>query len=94
MVPGTAFSFDHRGKIKRELTHVRRIIGISTYGSPRTYVAAINDNGRRILTRALRLTCGIGTRTTWIPFYAIDTATDEQRGEFLTSVEARLGRLT
>jgi putative NADPH-quinone reductase len=94
MVPGTAFEFDHRGKIRSRLSHVRRIVGISTYGSPRPYVAAINDNGRRILTRALRLTCGVTTRTTWIPFYAIDTATDAQRAEFLTSVEVRLERLT
>jgi putative NADPH-quinone reductase len=94
MVPGTAFSFDERGSIRRELTQVRRIVGISTYGSPRPYVAAINDNGRRVLTRALRLTCGIRTRTTWIPFYAIDTATDAQRAEFLSAIDLRLARLT
>ena len=56
MVPGVGFRFDERtGKVKPGLGHVRRIVGISTYGSPRSYVLAVNDNGRRILTRALRV---------------------------------------
>lgn len=49
MVPGVAFVFDDSGKVQKALTHVRRIVGISTYGSPRMYVRAINDNGRRAL---------------------------------------------
>ncbi len=60
MVPGVGFRFDERsGKIRPGLTNVRRLIGISTYGSPRWYVRAVNDNGRRTLLRALRLACGV-----------------------------------
>ena len=67
MVPGVGFRFDERtGKVKPGLGHVRRIVGISTYGSPRSHVLAVNDNGRRILTRALRMSCGLRTRTTWL----------------------------
>ena len=44
------------------LSHIRRIVGISTYGSPWSYVKLMNDNGRRILTRALRMSCGWRTR--------------------------------
>src|SRR6187431_2213892 len=59
MVPGVSFRFDERtGKVKPALGNVRTIVGISTYGSPRTYVWLTNDNGRRILTRALRMSCG------------------------------------
>ena len=57
-VPGVAFDFDDNGKVRPGLTHIRRIVGISTYGSPWTYVKLVNDNGRRMLTRALRLNCG------------------------------------
>ena len=42
MVPGLAFVFDDQHKVRPGLTHVRRIVGISTYGSPRTYVRLIN----------------------------------------------------
>ena len=59
MVPGVGFVFEERtGKVRPGLRQVRRIVGISTYGSPRWHVAALTDGGRRILTRALRLSCG------------------------------------
>ncbi len=93
MVPGVAFVFDDAGKVQSALTHVRRIVGISTYGSPRMYVRAINDNGRRTLTRALRLTCGLRTRCRWLGLYAIDTATAAERTAFLGRVERRMRSL-
>lgn len=91
MVPGVGFTFDERtGKVRPGLTHVRRIVGISTYGSPRAYVKLMNDNGRRIVTRALRMSCGWRTRTTWLALYAIDTATDEDRRRHLARIESRM----
>ncbi len=93
MVPGVAFVFDADGKVRPGLKSVRRIVGISTYGSPRGHVKAINDNGRRILLRALRLNTGLRTRRTWLPLYGMDATTETQRGEFLTSVEKRMAAL-
>ncbi len=87
MVPGVGFRFDERGKVQPGLGHVRRIVGISTYGSPRAAVLAVNDNGRRILTRALRMSCGWHTRTTWLGLYAIDTSTAAERIDFAALVE-------
>src|SRR5215203_5587926 len=53
MVPGVSFRFDERtGKVQPALGNVRVIVGISTYGSRRGDVRLMNDNGRRILTRA------------------------------------------
>ena len=94
MVPGVGFVFDESGKVRPGLTHVRRIVGISTYGSPRRYVTSINDNGRRTLTRALRMTCGVRTtRCRWLGLYKIDTATADQRDAFLERVEKRMRSL-
>ena len=93
MVPGVAFVFNDKGKVRPGLGNVRRIVGISTYGSPRSYVRVINDNGRRTLTRALRLNTGIRTRTSWLGLYAIDSATCAQRSEFLDSVEQKMRSL-
>lgn len=95
LVPGVGFRFDERGKVRPGLTNVRHLVGISTYGSPRRYVRAINDNGRRTITRALRMSCGRRTRTAWLGLYSIDTSTAQQRAAFLDRVEhllARLGR--
>lgn len=93
MVPGVSFVFNDAGKVRPGLTTVQRIVGISCYGSPRPYVKAINDNGRRILLRALRLNTGVRTRRTWLPFYAIDSSTPEQRSAFLRTVEAKMASL-
>ena len=93
MVPGVSFVFNEAGKVRPGLTSVRRIVGISCYGSPRPYVKAINDNGRRILMRALRLNTGWRTRSTWLAFYAIDSSTAERRSAFMARVETTMAAL-
>jgi NAD(P)H dehydrogenase (quinone) len=93
MVPGVGFVFDRRQKVRPGLTNIRRIVGISTYGSPWPFVKAVNDNGRRILLRALRLSTGWRTRSTWLGLYALDTATDDERRAFLDRCDTVLGSL-
>lgn len=93
-VPGVSFRFDERtGKARPALTNVSRIVGVSAYGSPRWYVRLVNDNGRRTLLRALRLSCGWRVRTAWHGFYSIDTATDADRIAFGERVESAMERL-
>lgn len=94
LVPGIGFRFDERtGKIRPGLTNVQRLIGISTYGSPRWYVRAVNDNGRRTLTRALRLSCGWQVSKRWFAMYGIDTTEPSQRSEFAARVEREMSEL-
>lgn len=94
MVPGVGFEFDDRtGKVRPGLGHVRRIIGVTTWGSPRRAALVTNDNGRRILSRALRMSCGWRTRTTWIALYGTDTSTDDDRRAFLETVTRRTAAL-
>lgn len=102
--PGVAFRFDHRGRIRPGATHIRRVIGISTYGSPWLYVRLVNDNGRRTISRALRPACGLRTRVDWCALYEMDTVDTEKGAAFLDRVEqmlrspgglrSRLGRKT
>jgi len=93
MVPGVAFVFDAEGKVRPGLQRVRRIVGISSYGSPRRSVKLVNDNGRRILLRALRLNTGWRTRTTWLGLYAVDSSTADDRATFIARIEHRLAAL-
>lgn len=91
MVPGVAFRLDG-GRVRPALVHVHRIVTVSTYGSPWSYVKAINDNGRRTLQRALRLSAGRRTRRTHLGLYKMDVRTDSDRREFLERVEKVLSR--
>ncbi len=94
MVPGVGFVFDENtAAVRPGLTNVRRIIGISTYGSPRRYVRLVNDNGRRTLTRALRISCGLRTRVRWYGHYGVDTSSVTDRSAFADSVERAMRSL-
>jgi NAD(P)H dehydrogenase (quinone) len=93
LVPGVSFTFDASGKVRPGMQHVRRIVGISTYGSPWTYVKLMTDGGRRMITRALRMSCGLRTPTTWLGLYSVDTAGPEERKAFIDRVEHRLAHL-
>ena len=89
-VLGVAFRFNDRGKIRPNLQNVRHIIGVSTYGSPWRYVKLINDNGRRTLTRAIRMSTGLRTRTMWRGIYALDTCTQSQREKFIADTAQKI----
>jgi len=93
MIPGVAFSLDARAKVRPGLTHVRRIVAVSTYGSPWRYVRFVNDNGRRILFRALRMSTGWRARTSFVGLYSMDTATASDRERHLARVAEVMGSL-
>jgi len=93
MVPGVGFVLDENQRVRRGLKHVRRIVGISTYGSPRSYVKALHDNGRRTLMRALRFNTAILTRRTWLALYQLDNCSAAKRDAFLKRVERRMQSL-
>jgi putative NADPH-quinone reductase len=92
-VPGVGFSFDEHGKLQRGLPNLKRLVGISTYGSPWLYVKLINDNGRRLISRTLRINTGWFSRTKWLGFYSTDSSTLEDRERFLHKVEKAMVRL-
>ena len=89
-VLGVAFRFNKNSKIRPNLHNVRHIIGVSTYGSPWRYVKLVNDNGRRTLTRAIRMSTGLRTRTMWCGIYALDTCTQQQREKFIANTTQKI----
>ena len=92
-VPGVGFSFDEKGRLRRGLGNLHRLVGISTYGSPWMYIKLINDNGRRLISRTLRINTGWFRRTKWLGFYSTDSSTLEDRDRFLQRVERTMKRL-
>lgn len=95
MVMGVAFTLDERTRLVRPgLGHIRHLVGISTYGSPRWYVKLVNDNGRRTVTRTLRLSTGGKARTAWLPLYSLDGQTAQGRRAFLNRVRVAMEKLS
>jgi putative NADPH-quinone reductase len=93
MVPGVSFVFDDQHRVRRGLTNVTRIVGISTYAAPRSTVHLINDNGRRTVVRALRLCTGLRTRATWLALYHLPRTSEGDRAAFLRRVERTMAKL-
>jgi len=94
MLPGVAFRFHERtGKVRPALGNIRRIIGISTYGSSRRNVMSVNDSGRRTIARAFRVNTGVGTRTRWFGLYDVGSSTESQRTEFAARVQREMADL-
>ncbi len=94
-VPGVSFSLNAQTKkVAPGLLHIRRIVGITTYGSKRLTMRLFNDSGRRIVMRCVRLLSpSLRTKTTWLGLYGMDDATDVDRQEFLEKVSVAMGDL-
>jgi putative NADPH-quinone reductase len=77
-------------RLRGRLHNVRRLVAITSHGSSKLINALEGEVGKRMVTRTLRSLCHPLTRTTWLAFYGIDTAPEEQRQRFLAKVERRL----
>ncbi len=93
MVPGVAFEFDARGRVKPALTDVKRIIGVTSYGSPRWKMTLVGDGGRRTLLRALRMNVPHRVDRVWLGIHSLDTSSPQQREAFVRRVDERLRSL-
>lgn len=91
--PGVAFTLNKRNRVRPALQNLRRIITVTTFGSPWMYVKAMNDNGSRIFIRSLRLSCVHRVRTLRLSYYRMDRSTPESRAAFLSSVEKKMAQL-
>ena len=93
-VAGVAWSMDE-GTTKPAplLRNVRRIVAVTTHGSPKWLNALEGESGKRTLFRAIRAMCSRRTRTTWCAMYGVDRADESTRAAFLDKVERTLASL-
>lgn len=93
-VNGVAWTLpDGADRLRPRLRNVRRLVAVTTHGSPKYINAIEGEGGKRTMTRSLRLMCHPLARTTWLACYGIDTASPARRAAFLARVERRMRRL-
>lgn len=80
-------------RLRPRLRNVRRLVAVTTHGSPKYVNAIEGEGGKRTLTRSLRSMCHPLARTTWLALYGIDNASEQRRLAFLDRVERRIARL-
>jgi len=93
MLPGVAFSVSPKGRLRGELRQVRHVIGVTTYGSPRSYRWFVGDGGRRSI-RSVRANCGLRCRMRWLSLDTLDGRPDSDRRAFLDQVEQQMADLS
>jgi NAD(P)H dehydrogenase (quinone) len=92
LVPGLTWEFPSKTGsagalgLVPNLTNIERIVGISTYGANQTLVALAGDNGRCMISNAVRHSVCPNASVMWMGLYGVDTATSEQREVFLRNV--------
>jgi len=74
------------------LSHVRRIVAITSHGSSKLTNAVEGESGKHVLTRALRLRSHLLVRTRWVALYGIDTCSADRRERFLKRVDRTMRR--
>ena len=75
------------------LRNVRRLVVITTHGSPKRVNMIQGEGGKRAIRRTLRARCHRLCRSTWVALYGIDRASAAQRAAHVARAEARLRRL-
>jgi putative NADPH-quinone reductase len=87
-VPGATFTLTN-GPIVGELTNIRRIAGVTTFGSPWWFMRFFMSHpGKRLITRGLRVLCAKGCRVTWLEIDRMDSRTRADLAAYRDRVEA------
>ncbi len=95
LVPGVGFVLDPRtNKVRGGLSGLRRIVGISTYGSRHVETLALADNGRRVIMRCIRMLAPpLRCRTTWLGLYGLNRSSPQHIERFIQKVNSTMGSL-
>lgn len=80
-------------RIRPLLVNVRRLVVVTTHGSPKWVNALQGEPGKRTAFRSVRLMFGLRCRSSWIAMYGLDRADPGRRAAFEHRVRRRMSRL-
>lgn len=83
-LPGVSFQLEE-GKVRPNLTHIRRLAAVTTYGGTRMRAIMAGDPPRNCVKRAVWHVCRPETLK-YLALYDMNRATDARRGQFLQRV--------
>lgn len=93
LMQGVAWTFPEGAtRLHAGLTHVRRLVTVTTYGSSRWVNALEGEPGKATIRRGLRVLCSARCRSTWIAHYGVDRASHDSCARFMAKLPRRLRR--
>ena len=73
LVHGVAYDLPAgASRIRPRLTHIRRVVVVTSHGSPKHINLLQGESGKHVARRAIRALCGLRCRSRWIALYGID----------------------
>lgn len=90
-LPGVSFRLED-GKVRPNLTQVRRLAAVTTYGGTRMRAFLAGDPPRKVVTRAVWHVCR-PEKTRYLALYDMNRATAADRARFLAHVGFEMERL-
>lgn len=89
LLPGVMFDLID-GRVKMKLHNIRKVTGVTTYGGSRFRATLAGDPPRKVVKRVVRAMIHPTARVTYMPFYAIDRSSQDQRERFLERVKRHM----
>lgn len=91
---GVAYTLpEGANRIRPLLRHIRHLVVVTTYGSPRWVNLLQGEPGRRTVRWQLRALTHPLCRSPWLACYGMDTGGEAERSAFLERVNRRMARL-
>jgi putative NADPH-quinone reductase len=87
-LPGVSFRLED-GKVRPNLTHIRKLAAVTTYGGTRMRALLVGDPPRRCVTRAVWHVCR-PDRMRYLALYDMNRASDAVRSGFLDRVDREM----
>jgi len=91
-LPGVSFRLDN-GLAQPNLMHVKMLVGIATYGSPRWRAFLIGDPPRKVVMRMLRVLVAPFARRKYLALHDMNRQTPAGRAAFLQRVKKAMAAL-
>lgn len=91
-LPGVSFTINEKGDYVPDLTKVRRLGVVCTYGGARLLTFLSGDPPRHFFKRTMKFSCGKGTKVDYLALYDMDHTTPGDRAAFSKTVEATLSK--
>ncbi len=91
-MPGVAFDISDPARVRPLLRHIRKLVGVSTYGRPWSRAFLVGDPPRKIVKRYLRWFVARSAPVHYLALYHMNVAPEPRRTAFIAEVERAMER--
>jgi putative NADPH-quinone reductase len=94
-LPGVTFEVSQKkGQTTSScIKHIKRLVVVTSSGSPAWWMFVIGNPCKRFFLRGLRVLFNLRCKSTWMQLYEMNVIDDDERKRFLAKVEHRMARL-